>query len=322
MTALLEADHRLVTLARAAATGTGTVGAILRDAADIPPLVGPTAAGLIEDALARGVAKRLATTGWQTRFWQKNPPQLRFTSNSVRLLQWAARTPLGRSGPAETGVPRLETLGDELVAYGLAGHLARHSLVLALAQPPFTTSALCVLGFGELLPVVADWTGWTEGDRATTLLILQPELARGVERFESALLAVPTADRQIALGEARDATLSRLIASAELADRLDLLDFLATARPTGGRAPTDAGATMLRRQRAGSATGAQPRATLRLGLLLDRARSVRFFEDEYSTAQGLLRRWRDLTPERLRALAHADAARREMAHPPDSPEIP
>jgi hypothetical protein len=308
----------------------------------VPERFGPTALGLLQQILARGVVLELCRRGgWREsehlrdgqvrsgRLWERGElPALRFSRRSVELLRWLTAAPLsaGRECRAleVAGEP---TVGDELLLYLVCDLAERCSCAAGVAgSPAFRRATLPWLGFTDVLARQAPppddavslraFARWTSGDGALVLEALQEDLARrwlAMERRKREISGVAT---MINLGAAQEAVLAHLCAAADAQGRRDLLGFLhaAAARLVGHRPPAAewiaglaAQGTLQQRTTAYRAAGATLRSLDRLHTWVVEAQGVRFFEDEYGAAQLLLRQWEPL------GLAGHDHARQVLA---------
>ncbi|PRP90702.1 hypothetical protein ENSA5_62480 [Enhygromyxa salina] len=289
--------------------------------------IGPTAMGLLQQTLARGVAfELLRRGGWQTRrtlvnghakrgtVWQRHRelPPLTFGPASFELLSWLRAEDVS-SPKRELPQAARTTLADELLYYLAAEQIVRAGGVLR--QPAFLRSPLCQLGYAdalagdEPLPKL-DLRELARGEGAIVLEALQPDLCRrwvAMERAkgERAELSVMTQ-----IGQAQDQVLASLFSALDLVDprRRELASFLAeAARELLARGPErrcpdhrwwigglDLRAPLSARQSAFAASAAFLRGVAQLGRWLDEAGVVAHFDEDYEAAQLLLSSWQYL----------------------------
>ncbi len=291
--------------------------------------IGPTAMGLLQQTLARGViATLLRRGGWETRrtlvgdlpkrgrLWERHPnlPVLRFGPASFALLTWLHREDLVRPS---TELPRAvtTTLADDVLHYLACEQLTR--MGSDVHQPAFTRSPLCQLGFPEFL---ADPTGeplpelefdaLVRADGAIVVEALQSNLAAqwiATERRKGSIVAL---DEMTRLGRAQAQVLHAWFAAIDRAStpRRDLAGFVAeTARALLARGPSrrcpdyrwwirslSIHAPLSARQAAFAGAAAFLRAVGQLGVWLDEAGVVAHFDEDYEAAQLLLSSWQFL----------------------------
>jgi hypothetical protein len=339
MSSVSPSEHALLTLARAI-VGSGqyaSVEELLRTRRTVPAKLGPSAIHVLRDLLAKGVVLSLirrggwrrqrhlhAGQGVEGRLWQRHTaPALHFSPLCVRTLQWLTAQPLGHPDclPLEAEEPL--TLADELFLY-LCCHLVAgtHCGPSLGAQPLFRRSALCRLGFPELLgapPPGFNASAFTPllADKGLVLEALQADLARRWLRLEESKRLISEPSDMVALGSVQEAVLSAFLEALEAAQRRDLAGFLLEA----GKALVDRPATqwveglsprasLRARAEAAQAAGVWLRMLARLARWDAEHRAVRFFDDDYDAAQLLLSQWNAfgeagfrLAAERERALA-------------------
>jgi hypothetical protein len=248
------AEHSLLTLARTV-VGSGRHGPVedlLRERHAVPERLGPNALRVLRDTLAKGVVLALVRRGgWRRqrhlhpgreasgRLWQRHPPPaLRFSPLCVKTLQWLTAQPLDTPGCEPLAAEGAPTLADELFLY-LCCHLVAGTPYGSTvgAQAPFQRSALCWLGFPELLGTPPPDFGAARfapllAERGLALEALQEDLAHRWLQLEQSKgrLAAPAA--LVALGTAQERVLSAFLDAVDAAERRDLAGFLLeAARP-------------------------------------------------------------------------------------------
>ena len=339
MISVSPSEHALLTLTRAIVDSGqyASVEDLLRTRRTVPPTLGPHALHVLRDLLAKGIVLALVRRGgWRRqhhlhagqgvegRLWQRHTaPALRFSSVCVRTLLWLTAEPLANADCEPLDAEEPLTLADELFLY-LCCHLVAGTPCgpSVGAQPLFRRSALCRLGFPELLGVPPP--GFTASafapllaDKALVLEALQADLARRWRRIEESKRRVFEPADMVALGSAQEVVLSAFLDALDAARRRDLAGFLLEAgrglvdRPAThwmeGLSPS---ASLRARAEAARAAGAWLRSLARLARWDAEHRAVRFFDDDYDAAQLLLSQWNAfgevgfrLAAERERALA-------------------
>jgi hypothetical protein len=339
MNVVSPSEYALLLLARAI-VGSGqyaSVEDLLRARRAMPPLLSPSALHVLRDTLAKGAVLALVRRGgWRLqrhlhegqgvegRLWQRHTaPPLRFSPLCVHTLQWLTAQPLGHPAckPLKSDAPL--TPADELFLY-LCCHLVVDTPCGASvgAQPLFQRSALCRLGFPELLgapPPGFDASAFTPllADKGFVLEALQADLALRWRRLEESKRRISEPADMVALGSAQEAVLSAFLDALEAARRRDLAGFLLEAGRTLVDRPAthwveflSSRASLRARAEAARAAGAWLRMLARLARWDAEHRTVRFFDDDYDAAQLLLSQWNAfgeagfrLAAERERALA-------------------
>lgn len=237
--------------------------------------------------------------------------------------------PAGPDDTAVPGIPRLG-LGDELLllfALDLTAPDPDCARAVA-AQAVVARSALCRLAWPERFagapaasapaadaPALRERFGeLARGDGAVVLEGLERYLARrwiAVERRKPGLHR--NAEMQ-ALGQAEEAVLGPYLDAIDLAGRRDLAGFLLDAArvltegaPRGARwvEALEPSGPLRERTHARRAAAVLLRAVGRLRQWDEQHRAIRFFDDEYDTAQHLLRRWEALGAEGFRRVEAA-----------------
>jgi hypothetical protein len=315
--------------------------------------IGPTAMGLLQQILARGVSVELLRRGgWETRrtlavvqgesqvargrLWERHPrlPPLHFTRASFQLLSWLRAEDV--ADPKKLLQFKAPTsVADELLVY-----FAAEQVIKAggdLKQPAFLHSPLCQLAFvnhlagPEPLPTL-DFRPLTSGDGAIMFEALQSELARRLVDIEKARHECVMLDAMVRIGAAQDQVFAGLFRAVDLAEprRRDLAGFVAeAARSLLAKGPEricpdhrwwvealDLRAPLAARQAAFSAAATFLRTIGQIGRWLDDAGLVAHFDEDYVAAQLLLSSWEYLraAPEPSSSVGHA--SRNRTGQPP------
>lgn len=310
--------------------------------------IGPTAMGLLQQTLARGVCYELLRRGgWQQRrtlvegaprsgrLWERHLelPPLRFGRASFELLVWLREQDVGHPR-RKLPYRKDRSWGDELLHY-----LAAEQIVLAegnLQQPAFTRSPLCQLGFVHALvsnePLEPlDYGELVAGEGALLLEALQPDLRAKWMAMERRKGSIVNLSSMRALGRGQDQVLSSLFGAIERGDppRRELADFIAElalellARGSERRCPDarwwihslDLRAALSERQAAFTAAAAWLRGVEQLGRWYEQAGLVAHFDEDYEAAQLLLAQW---APLRATPSLDARATPVVSAHDPHS----
>jgi hypothetical protein len=320
MTQVSPTEHELLTLARAI-VGLGQyapVEDLLRDRHTLPERLSPGAMHVLRDTLSKGSVLALARCGgWRKRrylhdgqersgrLWERHPPPaLHFSALSFRALRWLLEEPLVKHGCAALPGDEPPTLADELFLYLCCRLVSGTTCAKAVgAQPAFRRSALCWLGFPDLLgaapptltasafaPLLANG-GWL-------LDALREDLARRWRKLEESKRLLHEPEALVALGAAQEAVLSAFLDAVDAAGRRQLAGFLLEAgRPLLDPPATrwveglSLSASLGLRAQAARAAGAYLRALGRLARWDAEHRAVRFFDDTYDAAQLLLSEW-------------------------------
>ena len=251
------------------------------------------------------------------RLWERLPaPELHFTLSSVELCRWLASAPLASPGVPHLALEGAELgCGDELLLY-LACELARccGCSDAVAASPAFRRSALCWVGFADLLarrgpPSTGElpdaaFTSLFAPSRVVLLEALQGDLARRWLEMERGKARLTGTERLLQVGQAQQRALDGLARAADAAGRRDLLGFVWRAggkllrhRPAAAHwlAALSPESSLAERSQACREGGAAfLRALLGLQAWVEEARSRRFFDDDYAAAQLLLRQWEEL----------------------------
>lgn len=292
--------------------------------------IGPTAMGLLQQTLARGViAVLLRSGGWELRrtlvdghgkrgrLWERHPalPPLRFGAASFELLKWLHGEDLVRPSRPLARHPKT-TLADDVLHWLACEQLTRAGL--DVRQPAFLCSPLCQLGFCEYLasddaslPLPElDFGSLATGPGAIVVEALQSSLAARWVETEQRKGTILALDEMLRIGRAQEQVLTAWFAALDRVDprRRDLAGFLAeAARRLLARGPErrcpdyrwwirslSGQAPLAARQSAFTAAAAFLRGLSRLGTWLDEAGIVAHFDDDYEAAQLLLSSWQYL----------------------------
>jgi hypothetical protein len=280
-----------------------------------PTQLAPTAMGLLEETLSRGVSLSLMRGGgWRAerkqRLWERMKlPPMHFHAGSFQLLQWLLKTPL-----TETNVKALPggkgALGwadEALLALTLSLVTDTPCEKTVASQPRVRASALCwllqpaALARAEELGDPAPEVGFSAS--SPLLLFLeawQPVFARSWAQMELKKGEVVDPGELARVSRAQDAVLGALLKAGESERRRELTGFLVEAaaevfkRPLSGNdfvrnlAPT---APLRERTEARKHAGALMRAVVKLRGWDQEHRAVRFFEEGYAQAQAMVKAW-------------------------------
>ncbi|KIG12655.1 hypothetical protein DB30_01143 [Enhygromyxa salina] len=288
--------------------------------------IGPTAMGLLQQTLARGVTLELLRRGgWQTRrtlvngvvergnLWQRHPtlPPLQFGRPSFELLAWLRSEDVGAARTLSHDTT--PSLADDLLHYFAAAHILHAGG--DLHQPAFARSPLCQLAYPDALaseqPLPQlDLRALVHGEGAIIVEALQPELAARWVAMEQAKPEIGQIERMTRIGQAQTHVLTSWFRAidTESPPRRDLAGFLAdAARELLARGPErqcpdhtwwisglDLRAPLSARQAAFVGAAAFLRALGTLGVWLDEAGLVPHFDEDYEAAQLLLSSWKYL----------------------------
>ncbi|MFP2961075.1 hypothetical protein ACLEPN_25505 [Myxococcus sp. 1LA] len=284
----------------------------------VPARFSPGAMQALRDTLAKGSVLALARCGgWRQqhtlrdgqmrsgRLWERHaPPALRFSPLTFRVLRWMLEQPLTKHGAMPLDVDEAPTLADELFLYLSCRLVAGTTCAPALgAQPLFRRSALCWLGFPEQFEAhrpALDAAAFAPllVDGAWLLEALRLELVKRWRGLEESKRVIAAPAEALALGIAQEAVLAAFLDAVDGAGRRDLAGFLVeAARPLMEQPASrwveglSSSATLSSRAEAARAAAAFLRALGRLARWDAEHRAVRFFDDDYDTAQHLLSEW-------------------------------
>lgn len=234
-------EAELLTLARAiVGGGSARFVPLLRRRRGAIGQIGPTAMGLLQQTLARGVSQAiLRLGGWQSRrtiapppsdadairsgrLWQRHPelPPLHFTAASFELLTWMHREDV--ASPKKRLEAQPQSLADELLHYLALEPLDKAGA--ALDQPAFASSALCQLGYADRVAFTTaapDYARWVEGPGAVVLEALQDQLSARWQAMETSKGELFELQDMIGLGERQGLALDGLFAAIEASEDLD-----------------------------------------------------------------------------------------------------
>lgn len=317
-------EAKLVEMARAlVAPETADLWALFAGARPMPGTISPACARLLGDALQQvwpALWRRGAVPG--ARPWGRPPMALTFGASTLDLLRWLVGTPLG--APPSTHLPPRArgalTLGDQIVMYlALAVADGTPAQAAIAAQPLVRAAPLAWLGFADVLgaasppavlealaaapmqaaalidaPAPAELDALARGVGAYVVSALAPELARRWRAAELAKRGAVSPVRLVAVGAAQDATLDAWFAACERSGRIAASFVIDAAAPVLARklspepGKLDSGATLALRQAARIAAGSLLRGVARWAAWDREHRGVRFIDDDYQAAQGLL----------------------------------
>ena len=313
-------EHDLILLARALIAGPvrndGDIWSLLCASRDVPPNIGPTCASLLEDALGQawrslwlrgGARPKPSYTGGKGRLWERHQPtELRFSSATLRLLQWLVKTPFAAPASTIAALPATALeIGDQLMVYfALDATRATPALRVLAAQPFVRAAPLAWLGFSSCLCAGAggdelpDFASLVAGSGAIVVEALSDELAKRWHASELAKRSMTDPDELVALGTSQDALLCKFLDACDRGGRRDLASFvLDAAFPLIERdiipAPEqlDPNAPLSARASARTSAGSLLRAIVRWDDWDQQHRGVRFIDDGYASAQLLLHRF-------------------------------
>lgn len=313
---------------------------LLRRGRQLPPKLGPTSMGVLEDTLAKGVVLQLARRGgWRSerylkdgevsegRVWLRHtPPALHFSVFSIQLLRWLTACPVGNSDcdPLDAA-PR--TLADELLMYltlDVTSQLRCDTGIVR--QAAFRGSALCWLGFPDRLSrdelaveiTTEQFRPLLTGDGPVLVECLQGDLGNRWARMEWNKQTIRWNAAMTQLGGGQEAVAGAWLDACDAAGRRDLSRFLirAASEVLEGHAPSQRWVQNLEqrgsmRDRSGArrAAGAFLRALRQLRRWAEESGSVRFFDDDYEAAQLYLTQWENLGDD---GFHHAERIIREL----------
>ena len=333
-----EAD--LIEMARAlVAPEAADVWALLAGARPMPGTISPACARLLGEALGQvwpALWRRGAVPG--ARPWDLPPMALTFGASTLELLRWLVGTPLG--APPSTHLPPRArgalTLGDQIVAYlALAVADGTPAQAAIAAQPLVRAAPLAWLGFADVLgassspavlaaiaaapmqaamligaPAQAELDLLARGVGAYVVTALAPELARRWRAAELDKRGAVSPVRLVAVGAAQDATLEAWFAACDRSGRIYASFVIDAAAPVLARklppepGQLDSGATLALRQAARVAAGSLLRGVARWAAWDREHRGVRFIDDDYQAAQGLLARFEPIGTAGAELAAH------------------
>ncbi|HEU0030193.1 MAG TPA: hypothetical protein VFQ53_06165 [Kofleriaceae bacterium] len=310
-----QSEHDMIMMARALVAGQDSnedIWSLLCASRSVAPKIGPTSASLLEDTLGQvwralwqrgGTRPRASYTGQRGRLWERyQPVPLEFSAMTLQLLRWLVATPF--SAPASTLKPLPAgklTVGDQVMVYfALDAARATPALRVIATQPFVQAAPLAWLGFAPYMigGKVPAFDSLVHGAGAIVIEALSDELARRWQAEEVAKRSITDPSELIALGTAQDAVLGGFLDACDRAKRRDLAAFLLdAASPLLDRnvvpAPTalDPSAPLSTRAQARTSAGALLRAIVRWNDWDQQHRGVRYFDDDYQSAQLLLGRF-------------------------------
>jgi hypothetical protein len=305
------AEANLLTLARCVVgSGPGPeLTRLLLMSVAPPAKLGPTSTALLEDTLARGIGFALVKEGGWTnevdgRLWSHPLPPLRFTANTVRLLQWALRLPLAEPEVATLQLQGALTPAEEvfvaLLLERARGSAAEQTL---MSQPAFRELPLVQVMHASSLARVGPF-------RVAALTKEHLPCMRGLlDVFGDTWLAAENLKAQlaqpkvlIAVGRAQAAVASSFLDVLEQQQQRHLARFfidaasawLATHTASSELVSLDPEAPLRERGEARSQAAALWRVIQRLEQWDQQHRNTRFIDDGYDVAQRLVKDWERL----------------------------
>ncbi len=292
---------------------------------------------LVQDALAKGCVRMLATRGgWRQerflrhaesvrgRLWERTAPTelgLSFSQNALDFLIWITSAKLDDPSPPEWRHRQdvRSTLGDRWLLF-LAYETLRPIRELTPWLRRFSGHALCRLAYPQDFPPAPpptpeQFARWTQGQGACILEVLQHDLAEHWIHAERAKGRILNDRDMLALGANQERTLAAFLASLEAAGRRDLARFLLAAahRLLEGGPPASTwiaaldvrGLRMADRAEVYRAATAFLRLLETLSVWQRHARSVTFFDEDYAASQVWKSDWEHYDGDRLCERAHA-----------------
>jgi FtsH ternary system-associated peptide len=308
-------EAELVTMARAlTAPHAYDVWSLLASSRSMPAKIGPTAAGLVGDALGqvwpalwkrdgarpgasieRGRVKR-------GRGWERHAVSpLTYSPATLAFLRWLVGSPLASAGNIDKLARMPLQIGDQVVVYLALDIAAGTPAQSVIARQPFVQATpLAWLGFPSLMTGtdVPDLEMLVTGPGAVVVEALTQDLATKWRATELSKRTMTDPEPLVALGATQDAILTELMDACDGVGRRDLAMFVIDAAlPLLERGiapiPTDLDMTkpLSVRAAARAAAGALLRGVQRWRDWDDRHRGVRFLDDDYEAAQMLLARF-------------------------------
>ena len=290
----------------------------------LPPRIGTTCAGLLEDTLGQvwhalwqrgGTRPRASVKGDGTtvrgRLWERYPvTPLEFTAATVQLLRWLVSQSFAAAPSTIAELKAMPlSIGDQIMIYlALDASRATPAARVLAAQPLIAGAPLAWLGFAPLFAAHRHappqrYTSLIEGAGAIAVEALADELAQRWYAAELAKRQVEDPAELIALGAAQDAVLEQFMGACDAARRRDLARFvLDAAAPLLARnlsphvVALDPRRPLSERAKARIAAGALMRAINRWNDWDQLHRGVRYIDDDYQAAQLLLQAFERIGP--------------------------
>jgi hypothetical protein len=287
--------------------------------------IGPTAMQLLRTTLAKGAVLQLARRGgWRRmrfiesgkavrgRMWERRRPQsIRFSSFSMHLIRWLTEAPIARTD-CPILEPVHETFGDELLMFLAVDLCRKMDCGDTLAkQAAFRRSGLVWLGFPDVLahhgvgvPEPRMFERLLEPDAVALLEALTPDLAERWAQIELKKRSIVGGQEMIRLGGTQAAVLHGFLAAIDKLHRRDLAQWMMIAGrrvleksedPNDWVARLESKGRLADRGRARSAAGAFLRSFEVIVRWAEEARTVRFFDEEYESAQLYLTLYQELS---------------------------
>jgi len=322
-------EANLVRLARAVVRPEGSpeLARLLAEGLETPDVLGPTATRLLSEALSEGVVLGLARRGgWRregaVRLWEASPPALRFTGNTVRLLQWLLATRLGSADVAPLVLEGALTEAEECLVVLLLDRVRTTLSVPVLwREPALRASPLVVLAFAAELARVVPLAEVPalRASHVPYLWGLSRLLESSWSKAERDKRAVERLEVLQRTGEAQEAAWRGFLAMVDAAGARGLAttlirvgaEFLAVPRRVEDLAGGLSSAGRLRERSMATRSAASLMRTLVALRAWDAEhRAWRFIDEGYDEAQRLIREWEVLGDAGFRA-AEALAAQCE-----------
>lgn len=241
------AEYRLLQISAAVledAPLSPNIQALIANKADDLECLSPTAMGLLQDQLSKGIVRFFARRGWQSEtylrdeeiargsVWERTPPNqlgLTFGEGTIRfLMDLGAKNLSGITSWRR--LPSL-TLGDRV--FILLCVRAMNTSIRGMK--PWTAKAvindgLIALMYPDRIAETAtpepDFAPWLEGAGAALFECLQEELSDRWIELERSKEAIVLKDQMLQLGQTQQRVAEALISSANQKQRWDLCRFL------------------------------------------------------------------------------------------------
>ncbi len=316
------AEAALLRLARVSVGAEAPAAVLWLLAAKVTPpaQLGPTAAGLLSEALAKGLVSALAKGGgWlrlgKQRLWERSgPPPLHFTGNVVETLRWLLAAPLLEREPPPLSTSAPWTPAEDAWLALFVARLGGTGVDAALLRQKVVRAAplVALMHAGALGYTAADQVPVVDVAAAGVFVDgLTLELARAWARAERGKAQLDRPDAVSAVGRSQGLVLDAFLGAIDSADHRGLATFLveaASARPSSTVRAFAPSWPLRERQQAQRDAGAFLAALSTLRRWHDEHRVVRFIDDGYERAQALVQAWSPFGDAGCRA-AEAQLAR-------------